>query len=92
MNKEGKLRQLPIELFKQPEGFCGPTFLRMVLAYYGIEKTKDELVNLMSATREYGCDPTDIVSAATRLGFSAQYKDRSSIEEVTSFIDQKILS
>jgi len=89
MNKEGKLRQLPIELFKQSEGFCGPTSLRMVLAYYGTEKTEDELVNLMSATREYGCDPTDIVSAATRLGFDAQYKDRSSIEEVTSFIDQK---
>ena len=64
----------------------------MVLAYYGTEKTEDELMILMGATREYGCDPTDIVSAATRLGFDAQYKDKSSIEEVTSFIDQKTLS
>lgn len=60
MNKEGKLRQLHIELFKQTEGFCGPASLKMVLAYYGTEKTEDELADLMGATREYGCDPIDI--------------------------------
>jgi len=90
MNKQERTRQISIELFKQSEGFCGPASLKMVLSYYGTEKTEDELADLMGATREYGCDPIDIVSAAEKVGFSAQYKERSSIEEITSFIDQKI--
>ena len=90
MSKQEKSTQLPIELFKQSEGFCGPASLKMVLVYYGIEKTEDEVADLIGATREYGCDPIDIVSAAEKVGFSAQYKERSSIEEITSFIDQKI--
>jgi len=88
MNKQEISRQLPVELFKQSEGLCGPASLKIVLAYYGTEKTEDELANLMGATKEYGCDPVDIVSAAEKLGFSAQYKEKSTIEEVTSFIDQ----
>lgn len=90
MNKETKIRQLPVELFKQSEGFCGPASLKMILAYYGVAKTEEELANLMGATREYGCDPTDIILAAERLGFSAHYKEKSSIEEIASLIDQKI--
>ena len=89
MNKQENSRQLSIELFKQSEGFCGPASLKMVLSYYGTEKTEDELAALIGATREYGCDPIDIVTAAEKVGFSAQYKERSSIEEITSFIDQK---
>jgi len=81
MNKQENSRQLSIELFKQSEGFCGPASLKMVLSYYGTEKTEDELAALIGATREYGCDPIDIVTAAEKVGFSAQYKERSNIEE-----------
>jgi len=28
-------------------GYCGPASLKMVLDYYGIEKTEDELASLM---------------------------------------------
>lgn len=90
MNKQENSRQLSVELFKQSEGFCGPASLKIILAYYGTEKTEDELANVMGATREYGCDPADIVSVAEKIGYSAQYKERSSIGEITSLIDQEI--
>jgi len=90
MNKQETSRKLPVELFKQSEGFCGPASLKMILGYYGTKKTEDELADLIGATREYGCDPADIVTAAEKVGFTAQYKEGSSIEEITSLIDQKV--
>lgn len=60
------------------------------MAYYGTEKAEDEPASLMRATRKYDCGPVGIVTVAEKLGFGAQYKERSNIEEITSFIDKKI--
>lgn len=37
-------------------GYCGPAVLKMVLDYYGIQKSEEELAKLAGTTQELGTD------------------------------------
>ena len=37
---------LNVKPYREKPEYCGPASLKMVLGYYGIEKTEDELANL----------------------------------------------
>lgn len=71
---------IKIEPFKQSEGYCGPTSLKMVLAHYGINASEDELARLANASREDGCDPEDLVRAAKSFNLNAIYTQNNTIE------------
>jgi hypothetical protein len=43
-----------LKLFKQSKGYCGPASLKMVLSFYGINKSENYLARLTKATRERG--------------------------------------
>lgn len=77
---------IKLSISKQTKGFCGPFSLKMILDYYGLEKSIDELAETIHATHDYGCDPIDIVEGAKKLGFEAFYKKNSSIEEVKKYV------
>lgn len=83
-------KMINLKLFKQTHGYCGPTALRMVLDYYGLEKTEEELARLVGATKEEGCDPWQIASAAKKLGFQAHYIKNSSINEIKRLLAEGI--
>lgn len=72
---------------KQTKGFCGPFAVKAILDYYGVEKTIDEIAELIHATHDYGCDPADIVEGVKKIGLEAFYKKNSSIEEVKKYVD-----
>ncbi len=49
---------------------CGPASLKIVLNYYGVDKSEEELAKLMNAT-EAGTDDMSIAHATESLGFKA---------------------
>ena len=72
-----------VTLHKQETDYsCGPASLKMVLGYFGVEKTEAELIELTGAKAGLGCEPPTIVEAAEKLGFGADYVEYSSLEEI----------
>ena len=81
---------LPVKPYLQSAGLCGPASLKMVLEYFGIDKSEKELAKLSKANPSKGTTAQNLVTAAKKLGFKAFYKDFSSITEIKKYIDKKI--
>ncbi|MCK5473798.1 MAG: C39 family peptidase [Candidatus Aenigmarchaeota archaeon] len=81
---------LKIKPFKQTKGYCGPASLKMLLSYYGIDKSEDYLAKLVGASRETGCGEDGLMDAGKKLGFKAYSKVESSIEELKELIEKGI--
>lgn len=68
--------------FKQSPGYCGPACLKMILSFYGIKKSEDELAELTKTTRDKGCSEKEIVKAAEKFGLKGFIKQNSTIKEL----------
>ena len=53
---------------------CSAACLKMVLSYYGLNKSEDELTDLIGI-KHNGAEGDKIVSAAEKLNFKAQWKE-----------------
>ncbi len=73
---------LKLEPFQETlhASMCGPASLKIVLNYYGVDKSEEELAMLTNAT-ESGTDDASIVHAAESLGFKAVIKDESNFRD-----------
>lgn len=74
-------------LFK---GYCGPASLKMVLEYYGIEKTEKELVRLMGIDQDDGTDEEMMQRAAQHFGLKVDIKNNSSFKDIERYLGRKI--
>ena len=79
-----------IKPFRQSASFCGPASLKMVLQFYGIDKTEKELAKLSGATKGKGVEADGLVKAAKKLGLKAFYKDYCEIEDIRKYFKKKI--
>ena len=75
---------------RQTAGFCGPSSLRMVLAYYGIVKSERELAKLSGATRAKGTRAKGLLRAIKKLGFNGKIKDFSSISDIKKYVNKNM--
>jgi len=82
---------LKLKPYKQGKRMCGPASLRIVLDYYGIKKSEEELKKLLKATYLKGTESKEIVKVARKLGFKAKYKANSSLNELRFLNKKKIL-
>ncbi len=80
---------LDVKSFKQTPGFCGPASLKIVLSYYGIEKSEAELAKISNCSKEKGTSAQDIVDAAHKLGFKAETKDNCTFEDLKNYLRDK---
>lgn len=81
---------LKLKPFRQKIGFCGPATLKMVLNYFGLEKTEQELAQATGCTKEKGIEADKIVAAAKQFGLKAQIKDNASFDDVKKYLNKKI--
>lgn len=81
---------LNLKLIKQTPGYCGPACAKMVLDYYGFEKSEEFIARAIGATHEDGCDPWEIVRGMKKLGFKSFYKKSSSLKEVQEYLNKNI--
>jgi predicted double-glycine peptidase len=69
-------RTLNVPSYEQPDAYtCGPTSLRMVMAYYGTSKTVSQISDYMASWGDSpyydGVAPNAIIAAAKHYGFSS---------------------
>lgn len=83
---------LPVKSFQETlhAGMCGPASLKMVLAYYGMEKTEEELAKLCSTDSELGASDEGIKRAGESLGFKTEIKNNSTFDDIQSWLDKKV--
>ena len=69
---------------------CGPASLKIVLDYYGAEKSEKELAKLCGARKDLGTDERGIKRAAESLGFRVQIKNNSNFKDIEKWLDKKV--
>lgn len=81
---------LRLRAFRQSEGFCGPASLKMVLGYFGVEKSEKALAKLAGSTRAFGTPAKGLVQAAEKLGFKAMVRDESKFSDIAVLLKREI--
>lgn len=83
---------LPVQPFQETlhAGMCGPASLKMVLAYYGIERSEAELVTLCGTDPVRGTTAEEIARAAKSLGCTVEIHDQSSFEDIRAWLDRGV--
>lgn len=69
---------------------CGPASLKMVLSYYGVEKSESELAKLCGTDSNLGTSAENLKNAAEQLGFSVEIKSNCTLDDVQGYLDRKI--
>lgn len=81
-------RLLPVPHYLQSDdSTCGPTSLRMVMAFYGLEVSEEDLAIACGHTYELGCRSEDMACAAKSLGFEVLLKNNSTIDEISRLVN-----
>jgi predicted double-glycine peptidase len=91
MNKIKKIL-LNIKPFQETlhSDMCGPASLKMVLNYYGIDKSEQDIVNLTKFIPGLGISSDDICEASESLGFKCTIKNESTLNDVSEWLQKKI--
>jgi len=71
-------------------GYCGPASLKILLSYYGIEKSEKELAKLCKTKKGLGTKSKEIERAAKRFGFKVRIKDNSNFKDIERWLNKKV--
>lgn len=69
---------------------CGPAALKIVLNYYGIEKSEKELAKMAGWDKNLGIDDNGIKKATESLGFKVKIKNNSDFKDIEKWLDKKV--
>lgn len=69
---------------------CGPASLKIVLDYYGLEKSEKELAKLCQHDKTLGVDDKKIKKLAERLGLKVKIKNNSNFKDIEKWLDKKV--
>jgi predicted double-glycine peptidase len=83
---------LPVKPFQETlnRGFCGPATIKMILDYYGIEKTEDELAILTNKSDELGITDQDTKRALESFGFKVEIINYANFEDIKAWLDKDV--
>ncbi len=84
--------KLDVKPFQETLGqsMCGPASLKIVLAYYGMNKSERELYELCGTDSDLGTNDQGLKSAAEHLGFEVTIKNNSSYEDIDYYLKKDI--
>jgi ABC-type bacteriocin/lantibiotic exporter with double-glycine peptidase domain len=87
MKKTIKLKPFQETLYAS---MCGAASLKIVLDYYGVEKSEKELAKLCKVDKNLGTDDKSIKRVAEQLGFKVFIKNNSSFKDIEKWLDKKV--
>jgi len=71
-------------------GMCGPASLKIVLKYFGVEASEQELAELSGASLKLGTDDKGIARAGKHFGFRVKIKNKSTFRDIEKYLDADI--
>ncbi len=72
------------------KNMCGPASLKILLDYYGVKKTEEELAVLCKTSNDLGTDDKGIKSAAEKLGFKVKIKNNSNFKDIDKWLKRGV--
>ncbi len=69
---------------------CGPASLKILLSYYGVEKTENELAEICHTSEDLGTDDQSLKQAAESLGFNVQIKNNSDFDDIEKWLAKDV--
>lgn len=69
---------------------CGPASLKIVLSYYGVDKSEKELADLAGWKKGVGVDDLGIKKASELLGFKMEIKDNADFNDIKSWLEKSV--
>lgn len=82
---------LTVTPFKQSDSSrCGPACIRMILDYYKIDATEDEIAERCGHTYEKGCDDVGMKAAIEHFGLGCSVEDDCDLGDIEYWIDHNI--
>jgi hypothetical protein len=91
------LRLPPLPPGEWTGGYCGPSMMRILGSYYGIERSLQEWSDLCNVTPPGGfgsptdgCDPEQLIEGGRKAGLEGFVKYHTSIKELGHYIRQGI--
>ena len=85
-------KSLKVKPFQETlgQGMCGPASLKIVLAYYGVDKSEKELAKLSGWNKKLGIDEKGARKAAEALGFRVKIKNNSSFSDIANWLKKGV--
>lgn len=71
-------------------GMCGAASLLIVLDYYGVQKSEEELAGMVGADDRLGTDSESIKRAAESSGFKVEIKDNSDFDDIGKWLEKGV--
>src|SRR5262249_33582675 len=87
--KQRQTPHLEIPSFRQRPSFCGPASLKLVLSYFGIEKSERELGKLSGCTLTEGTPVNGLLRAARACGLRAYKKDLADFDDIRRLVNEE---
>ena len=69
---------------------CGPASLKIVLGYYGVEKSEKNLAKLCQHNKRLGVDDKKIKKTAESLGFKVKIENNSDFKDLEKWLEEKV--
>lgn len=69
---------------------CGPASLKIVLGYYGVNKTEKELAEMAGLKNGLGRDEKRIKKTAEKLGFKVVIKNNSNFKDIEKWLSKGV--
>lgn len=81
---------LPVKPFQETlhGSFCGPAVIKMILDFYGIQKTEVEIAVLSNKDDDLGIGAEDIKRVLENEGLKVEIKNFASFEDIQSILDK----
>lgn len=80
---------LNVQPFRQRTSRCGPASLKMILNYFGVDKTEEELSRLAECTENAGTTAQNLAKAVASFGFKTEIKDFAEIADIKKYVEEK---
>jgi predicted double-glycine peptidase len=71
-------------------GYCGPASLKMVLEYWGINKSEEDVAIACDRDPELGTDDAALKKAAELYGLKSEIENNASFDSIQSWLNRRV--
>lgn len=72
------------------KGYCGPATLKIILSYYQIDKSEENLARMCNVSEDLGTDDKSLKKAAEGLGFKVEIKNFSTLNDIKNWLEKDV--
>jgi len=79
------MKFLKIKSYQETIG-CGPAVLKMILGFYGIKKTENELAKIAGTTKKEGTEIQQLVKTFKHFGLKTEVRINSTFADLSKYL------